>query len=243
MKTSTCVAAALAVLFAAGHANAHQIWIEQDAKGAKVYFGEFGENLREASPGLLDKFGSPSARTQSGNGEEVVPLVKEANAFVLSKRVGKGEAIVVEDAAYPIIEWKEGGKNMRNAWTPAARFVPDFAERAPKLTLDVLPTGKAGELRVVFRGRPLAEAKVELVTPSGWMREGHTNEQGNVTFPLPWRGTYVVLVHHEEGKPGKRSSAAGEQGYDTASFATTLSFTTLSGAAGPPAPPPAPPNK
>jgi uncharacterized GH25 family protein len=231
------------VLGATASASAHQIWIEQDAKTAKVYFGEFGENLREASPGLLDKFGSPTARTQSGKGDQNVALAKEANAFVLAARAGKGEAIVVEDAAYPIIEWQDGGKTKRKAWTPAARFVSDFAERAPKLTLDVLPTGKPGELRVVFRDRPLAQAKVELVTPSGWMREGYTDEQGKVTFPMPWRGAYVALVHHDDDKPGKRTSTTGEQKFDAASFATTLSFTTRSGTAGPPAPPPAPPNK
>ncbi|HEY1397102.1 hypothetical protein [Roseateles sp.] len=51
---------AVSLLLAAGAAQAHQIWIEQAAganERAVVRFGEFGENLREASPGLLDKFG------------------------------------------------------------------------------------------------------------------------------------------------------------------------------------------
>lgn len=43
-------------------AQAHHVWLEQDAQGATLYFGEFGGNLREASPGLLDKFPGPVAR-------------------------------------------------------------------------------------------------------------------------------------------------------------------------------------
>jgi len=31
------------------------IWLEPDGSGAKLYFGEFNENLREASPGLLEE--------------------------------------------------------------------------------------------------------------------------------------------------------------------------------------------
>jgi hypothetical protein len=30
-----------------GSAQAHHVWLEQDAQGAKLYFGEFGENLLE----------------------------------------------------------------------------------------------------------------------------------------------------------------------------------------------------
>ena len=39
-----------------GSASAHHLWLEADGQGAKLYFGEFEENLREASPGLLDRF-------------------------------------------------------------------------------------------------------------------------------------------------------------------------------------------
>lgn len=234
---------AIVLLGTAAPAGAHSIWIEQDGKAAKVYFGEFGDNLREVSPGLLDGFGKLAAWTQSrtiDTAAKALPLEKAANAFALSGRAGKGEALVAEDAAYPIFEDKEGAKTIRKAWTPAARWVGDFEARAPKLVLDVLPAGKAGELRVVFRDKPLAEAKVELIAPSGWKREAYTDAQGKVAFPLPWRGTYVVLVNHDEAKAGRR---AGDAAYDAAAFTTTLSFTTRTGTAGLPTSPPAPPNK
>ena len=51
---NTLLATLLCGAFAS--ANAHQIWIEQDGKRARVVFGEFAENLRELSPGRLDKF-------------------------------------------------------------------------------------------------------------------------------------------------------------------------------------------
>ena len=47
---------AVALLCLAGSASAHHLWLEADGQGARLYFGEFDENLREASPGLLDRF-------------------------------------------------------------------------------------------------------------------------------------------------------------------------------------------
>ena len=45
-----------------GSAAAHSIWVERDGDGARIFFGEFDENLREASPGLLDRL-SPKPRS------------------------------------------------------------------------------------------------------------------------------------------------------------------------------------
>lgn len=48
------LAAFLSLSFIAA-AAAHQIWLERDGEGMRIYYGEFDENLREASPGLLDR--------------------------------------------------------------------------------------------------------------------------------------------------------------------------------------------
>ena len=49
---------AIAALCLTATAQAHQVWIEQPGgKSAIARFGEFAENLREASPGYLDGFG------------------------------------------------------------------------------------------------------------------------------------------------------------------------------------------
>jgi hypothetical protein len=73
---------------------------------------------------------------------------------------------------------------------------------------------------------------------------GTTDDKGKVSFRLPWKGNYALLVRHKDPTPGKRKTAQGtEEAYDAASFATTLTFATSSGLPSPPAPPPAPPNK
>jgi len=231
----------IAMFCAATSAQAHQIWIEQaDGQNAMVRFGEFGENLREASPGLLDKFGKVTATLITASGEQKADAAKTATGFTLPFAAKAGDGIVAEDANYPLYSWKQQDKEVRNWFRPAARLITGFAAQPAKLTLDLLPTGQPGQFKLVFKDQPRAKTKVTLTTQSGWAKEAHTDAQGLVSFEMPWQGTYVADVSVNDRSPGER---AGET-YDAVSYATTVSYTKADGLpaipAGPPASPAAP---
>ena len=240
-KLSIALAALLGLALPA---QAHQIWIEQPEGGSAVIrFGEFGENLREASPGLLDKFGKPTGTLVSPKGETQSPAQKAADGFTLPFKPGPGESIVAEDAGYPLYTWKREGRDTTNRYYPAARLITGFAEQAPKLTLDLVPTGEAGRFKLVFKGEPRAKTKVTLVTQSGWSKEAQTDDKGLVSFDMPWQGTYVAEVSVDDRTPGERAGAQGPEKFDGTSYATTLTFVSASGLPPVPAGPPAAPNK
>ncbi len=224
--------AAIAALSFAGSAAAHHLWIEPDGQEARLYFGEFEENLREASPGLLDRFAPlPEARVVGAAGAQPLKLEKSPGAFVLSGPIGAGDSIVAEQAR--VTERTQGDKPIRTLGRLAARYVPDLAERAPVLTLDIVPTGKRGSFRVVYDGKPLAKAKLELIAESGWKREYRADDQGAVAVSLPWRGAYVIELEHNDAAGGGEGAGA----YDRKRFVTVLSFRVADGLQGPPAPP------
>ncbi|QHI99031.1 DUF4198 domain-containing protein [Xylophilus rhododendri] len=235
-------ACALAVLLVAGGASAHQIWIEQDAGGAKLFFGEYGENLREASPGLLDKFGKPVARKISAQGVQSADVAKTASAFTIPLSAAKGESLIAEDATYPMWDIKAPGTG-KGMYLPAARLVTDLSAQKPQLTLDLVPTGvesaEGAQLQAFFQGKPLAKAKVEVVTASGWAQEHHTDADGKLSVSLPWRGTYVLELMHN-GPAGERADG---QKFEKASYVTSLTVVREAGLAALPAPPAATPNK
>lgn len=240
MKRLAIVSGLLTSIALAMPASAHQVWLQQDAKGAQLYFGEFGENLREVSPGRLDKLASPSAVLIGPNGERTLELSKQPNAFRLSAKAGKGESIVAEETHYPVFENKHGGGTpTQTAWTPAARLVTSGQALEPRLTLDLLPTGKPGEFKVTYKNQPLPKAKVGLVVQSGWMKEAYSDEQGLVRFEMPWQGAYVAEVHHTDKSAGERDGKP----FDTASFVTTLSLVQAKGIKALPAGPAAKPSK
>ncbi|ALG72634.1 cobalt ABC transporter substrate-binding protein [Azospirillum thiophilum] len=235
---------AVAALGFALPAQAHQIWIEQpDGQNATIRFGEFGENLREASPGLLDKFVKPAGTLVSAKGERASDAAKSTDGFTLPFKAADGESIVAEDAQYPLYSWKQGDKDTTNWFHPAARLITGFAEQQPKLALDLVPAGKPGQFKLFYKGQPKAKAKVTLVTQSGWAKEGHTDEQGLVSFDMPWKGTYVAEVAVNERSPGERPGANGAEKYDGVSYVTTLTYVHADGLAPIPAGPAAAPGK
>jgi hypothetical protein len=229
------VLAALLALSFIGAASAHSLWLERQGDGLQLYFGEFEENLREASPGLLDRL-SPQAKVAMA-ADKALKVDKTAGFFTVAGVVSADDSVVAEDVR--IAERRGGEKPVRVLARLGARYVADFKERPPVNTLDVVPAGKPGAFKVFYQGKPLAKAKLELIAESGWKREFKTDEQGAVEAPLPWRGTYVIEVQHSDATPGK----LGEEAYDTLRCASTLSFRLADGPPGPPMPPAATPKK
>src|SRR3954464_3645787 len=119
------ILAVLASLGLAGSAAAHSIWIEREGDGARIYFGEFDENLREASPGLLDRL-KPEAKVAGS--DKALKVDKTAGFFALAGAVGKDDSIVAENVA---ITERRGDKPTKVLTRLGARTVADFKEQAP----------------------------------------------------------------------------------------------------------------
>ena len=220
------VLAALISFGLIGGAAAHSIWVEREGDGARIYFGEFDENLREGSPGLLDRL-KPEAKVAGS--ERPLKLDRQATFFAASGQLGKGDSIVVENVA---ITERRGDKPTKVLNRLGARYVADYKELAPLNTLDILPAGNPGLFKVFYQGKPLAKVKVELIAESGWKREFKTDEEGAFKAMLPWRGGYVVEVTHTDATPGK----LGEEAYDSARSVSTLFVHVADGMQGPPQP-------
>jgi uncharacterized GH25 family protein len=225
---------ACASLTAVTTASAHQVWLENTGGQARLHFGEFNENLRESSPGALDKFkGVPVLEQVAGTNTQRLDGKLGKDAFTYTT-TGTPDTLFAT-AAYPLID-----RSKRNqpamVWQPSARWVAGLAKPvAPTAPLDLVPTGKPGELKVVYKGAPVPKAKVQLAAPSGWTREAEAGEDGTVTFVTPWKGQYVAEVKHTDKTEG--TTAQGEK-YGEASYVTTLTFVLAEGMASPPLPEP-----
>jgi hypothetical protein len=225
-------------------AQAHQIWIEQPAgQAAVIRFGEFGENLREVSPGLLDNFGKPTATLISVKGERSADAAKSASGFTLPFKAGQGETIVAEDPAFPLRKFKRDDREVTSWYRPAARYATGFAAQEPRLTLDIVPAGQPGTFKVFFKGQPLPKARVAIVVQSGWAKEARSDDQGAVSFDLPWKGSYVLEASYIDRTPGERPGPNGAELYDGINYVTTPHVARADGVAPIPAGPVAAPNK
>lgn len=229
--------ASLLCTVALSQAYAHQIWIEPAGKAYALHFGEYDENLKETSPGLLDKMPTPDVVSVTAAGEKPVTATKGKNSFALDAKQEKDGSIVAEVRTYPVFERKNGDQVVRGKWVPAARYVSSYAAQQPKNLLDIVPSGEAGKFTLFFRGQPLPKAKLSLVAPNGWQKQLQSDDKGEFEVETLWRGDYVIEVAHKEAVAGE----IGGDKYDSASFTSTLTFTQKKGEATP-RPAPAKPN-
>lgn len=232
------LAASLVWLSLTTAASAHALWLELEATGFQLNFGEFDENLREASPGLLDRIEPPPAAKAYGPfGDQTLKVEKRATSFQLMGAPASVSSVVAEQAR--VTERKQGDKVARSLGRLSARYVTDLAERPPVISLDVVPAAKPGTFKVFYDGKPLPKAKAEVATEFGWKRELTTDDNGTIEVELPWKGTYMIEVALMDGTPGVH----GKEAYDTMRFVTTLTFNLPAGLEAPPRPPPMTPKR
>ncbi len=68
--------------------------------------------------------------------------------------------------------------------------------------LETATTNRQITLQVRFKNLPLVKSKVMLFFKDGWSKEVETDENGAITFTLPWQTSYAVEVIHIDKTPG-----------------------------------------
>lgn len=202
MKSTHIIFAAIAAIVGglfSFNASAHALWLEGDAKSAKLYFGEYSENLREASPGRLDSIVEPVAVVIEATGKEnsVAPIRENGYFAIPTGPTGAvGATVLVQALKQPIRE-PQG----ENPGPVSKRFMYARLGKGGSLPLDIENAGDI--LRLSFMGKPAAKAEIIIIAPNGWEKHLKTDEKGEVSFPLPESGLYVVEAKYELKNPGE----------------------------------------
>ena len=180
--------------------TAHALWLEGDGSNtaaAKLYFGEYAENLRERSPGRLDSIIEPliTVMDAKGEGRQVVAR-REGNHFAIPG----GGTVLVQALRQPVRE--QSIREPQGEAIPAQRrFLYARLGKSGSLPLDIHHGGDV--LRLSFMGKPVAKAEIIVIAPNGWEKHLHTDEKGEAAFSLPEPGLYVIEAVHHLNKPGE----------------------------------------
>ncbi len=79
---------------------------------------------------------------------------------------------------------------------------PKRATAVPLLTLDLVPTGKPGEVRAYFRGKPLGGIAATLRMPDEAEQELTADAEGWLRFAVKQSGQYLLTIaHYREPQP------------------------------------------
>lgn len=167
--------------------RAHSVWIEPSGNNQLVVrFAEPGDAF-ETSPGYLDNLSAPIAFILATNVPMAVEAEKKSDHFLL---VGASPSnVTCVETCFTI----RGGRKPYFY----ARWQPVGAGAAkPLLTLDLVPTGKPGEVRAWFRGKPLGGVAAILHTPDGKEQEMTADPEGFLHFKTAEPGQYLLTIAH-----------------------------------------------
>jgi hypothetical protein len=200
MPKLICLFIILAMLSLIPSAHAHYVWLERDGDGpARVYFGEWIEDIREKSGGLLDRIKAP--RVFLGTSNDALAVKRNENNLEIAAK-GRGDLRLVDSSMAPREDKEKGSTTKTIYYARAGRSEP-----SGKLDLEIVPVkANANEFIVLFAGAPLPKAEVTVAAPPKWEKRLTTDEQGRITVPTPWAGRYVMEVIHFDEKPGSGSS-------------------------------------
>ncbi|MEQ8581888.1 MAG: DUF4198 domain-containing protein [Marinoscillum sp.] len=243
-KSKTILTLAL-VLMACAQSFAHYMWLETSESGAlgkahivKVYFGEYTYGVVEDPAG--ENFAAvknfrlwvvmPSGRKErietQAKGDAFQGVFTPAEKGTYTVVLNNDEIDVIDYTQYDFGIFKThyhstarvlvGDENQEtNATNDKGLVVVNNSEKKAEKGADV-------NLKVVFKGRPLADQEVVIYVADLWSKKLTTDENGLVTFTLPWAARYTVETTKKEEVPGTYHDEEYEFIWHCATYAIAL---------------------
>lgn len=176
-----------ALLFAGGAAEAHEVWIERDGKGpARIYLGEPGDVLPEGGDPEFEKLKAPKLLS-GGN----ATLVRKAG--YIEVEVPAGDVRAWDDNVFA--PWDAEGKKEGVVYYARA----GRSEARAALPFEIVPaTANANHFVVIRDGKPVAGAKVVVVTPDKWSKTLVADASGALEIPVREKGRYLLSATQKE---------------------------------------------
>jgi hypothetical protein len=193
MKSLAVAFSALIALLAP--AAAHEVWIERDGDGpARVYLGEPNVPVTEAGDPEFPQLQTPVVF--GADPAKPAALTRKTNHIEAAAE--PGDVRLRDDSVFE--PWEDEGKQAGVIYYARA----GRTDTSAKLDLELVPVAAGGdEFVAMFRGQPLVDADIVVITPDYWQKSFKTDAAGKVSVPAMGAGRYLVNVSHTLDETGK----------------------------------------
>jgi uncharacterized GH25 family protein len=201
-------------------ASAHYLWIELNGTnrvGAqqeiRIYYGEFNEGIREIKGGRLEELSGIQAWVIGPDGKQTVLTVTTADKFFKTTFTPQLEGkytLVAVNIIREVVDWSKSDIGIARPVYYTSReisvgkTVEPVSLKTPaeaEMLIRKIPSSE-NTFQVIFKGVPLANAKVFFHAPNEWSKELSANKEGIVSFNPLWKGQYIVECIYPEKTPG-----------------------------------------
>jgi hypothetical protein len=183
----------LSLLFAsfAFSAQAHQMWLERGEAGqVRAYLGE---TIDEPDSGEI--VANLVQTTELFTSDRTAPVSLVAKADHLEATVtGDGDVRLYNEQVWAPWKLDDGTYQAAAFQARAGR-----TETAPVFDLELVPVAAGSDtFTLMFKGAPVANADVTVISPAIWQKTLKTDAAGRVTVPIRETGRFVLVAEHEE---------------------------------------------
>jgi hypothetical protein len=194
-----------AMVFSSNFAQAHYLWLEPGEADVKLFYGEVEEGVREKSPGKLDGIQHPEVTVLTG--QEVLPAtaIRKPDHLAVSTD-GQRSTVLAKEETTEVRDLSKYGLGIAktNYYARVGQLAAPVSADGAWLALDLAPQG-GNVFSVLYHGKPLPRAKVQVIAPNTWVQEHTADQEGKIKINTPWQGRYVIHIVHVEGVSGEHA--------------------------------------
>lgn len=209
--------------------SAHYLWVETAPKGVqgqeqeiKVYYGEYTYGVIESVKG--EAFPAVSDFTLwvlDANGKKTALKVTAKENYYITSYTPQSNGtftILLNNNAIDVLDYSQYDFGIfKTHYHSVASFqvgaptTETIAENDNGITLKNVPS-KDDEVRlqVLFKNKPIAKNELKVYVSDLWSKTLETDDNGFVSFKLPWKTKYIVETTTKEEIPGTYKGEAYE---------------------------------
>lgn len=194
-------------------ANAHEIWLERDGAGpVRIYMGP-AEGPHPDHGKEIDKVKNVKVFMQDQT--KTVTLAQKKDHFEAMVKEG-GDVRLFSDQIW--LPWKNNDGQMQGAIFQAR---VGRSEVKSFLDLELVPVSSDSNIfTVTYKGQPLADNHVMVVSPDKWQKTFESDSNGRIVIPMTKKGRFILISHHDVAE--KREITG--QKVEKLTYISTLSF-------------------
>lgn len=191
----------MAGLLLSGAARADYMWFDDRANTLKVQVGQFDQPRTTVAD-------FKSVKAVSADGKPLAVESHDSSFTVRNVKSGDVRLTSTQDAGNGVLVYHQARYGCNDT-----KAVNDF---------ELVPTTPNGNtFQLMWKGKPVAAAQVNVATSQGWRRVMSSAEDGTIPFDTPFTGLYVLEV---TARVNNGSVTVDGKQYNDVRQTATLSF-------------------